>query len=359
MGGTRKWLDVNPIDWFYRAVLESDRIFLDANKKEPLFKGKLYNKFNTGKERAVFNFTTTEGQTRFKIDGYLPDSREIVLVYIDGVPNYPTKLERDYVTIGFPLTGGKSVSVFLSGVVAMQEGDNTPENCSTSPLSNTCTPRYPSKKLEMSDNYVFDLRYSLNENAVCMGVKLKRVNVDPQIGESIQAALERTIGYQDNCFTILSGFLYVSYNLNNFPVFVNYNYRAGAVVKNRQREKVVPATSCGMYNDRFFPNSTITRAEFFTLLQRMRVSFYNKYTDRGYQPTVAAKTERYIRDRAKITGKWYGVEVLNILDEKFNDGCYVFPLYADDTFQPDVCVTRAESIVYLHRFTEWALERFR
>lgn len=359
MSGTKRWLDVNPKDWYYRSVLEADRIYLDPMKKVTLFSGKLYNKFLTGKNRVVYNFTTTEGQTEFKIAGYKPDSRETVVVYVDGVPYPPTKLAKDKITVGFPLAGGKQVSVALSGVVAMHQGDHTPANCATYPLTSTCTLAYPTKKLEMSDKYVFDLRYSLNEIVVSMGTKLRRVNVTLRTGETVQSGLQRTIGWEDDCFTIINGILYVSYNLNNFPVTVNYNYKSGATIKNRQRERQVPTSKCVMYNDRFFPNITITRSEFFVLLQRMRVNYYNRYTDRGYSTVSIAKTQRFIADRSKITGKWYDDDVLNILDEKFNDGCYVFPLYEDETFQPEVCVTRAESIVYLHRFTEWALERFR
>ncbi|MDQ0176232.1 hypothetical protein [Bacillus chungangensis] len=359
MGGTVRWLDVNTTQWFYRNVLEAERIFLDSKKEEKLYSGKLYNKFVTGKTRSVHNFTTTEGQTRFNISGYKPDSREIVIVYIDGVPTKPSKLETDFVYIGHPIAGGKEVSVYLSGVLDMHQGDETSENCHIYPKTIGCQVLYPNKKLDMADKYEFDLRYGLNEMAVCMGQKLRRVNVDVQVGESIHSALMRTIGYKHNCFTIINGVLYVSFHLNQFPILVNYNYKSGAVIKNRQREKVVPSSTCAIYNDRFFPNITIPRFEFFSLLQRMRKNFYNRYTDRGYQPKVIDKTERYIKDREKFVGKWYEEDVVNILDEKFNDGCYVFPLYEDNTFQPDVCVTRAEAIVYLHRFTEWALEQFR
>lgn len=356
---TKRWLDVNPKDWFYRSVLEADRIFLDKKREETLFSDKLYNKFITGKSRKVYNYTTTSGQTKFKISGYKPDSRETVIIYVDGVPYPPSKLEKDYVHVGFPMAGNKQVSIYLSGIVKMHEGDHTPANCQTYPLIDSCSPAYPSKKLEMQKKYVFDVRYSLNEVAVCMGKKLKRVNVDKANNESVQAALTRTIGNRPDCFTIIGGVLYVSYNLNQFPVYVNYNYKSGAVIKNRQKEKVVPSTKCARYSDRFFPDITVSRGEFFSLLQRMRKNLYNKYTDRGYQQNNPNKTERYISDRNKINGKWYAADVLNILDEKFNDGCYVFPLYEDNSFQPEVCVTRAEAIVYLHRFSEWAIERFR
>ncbi|HDW3054777.1 TPA: hypothetical protein RMI67_002391 [Bacillus cereus] len=355
----KRWLDVGPKDWFYRAVLETDNMFIDAKKEETLFSGKTYNQFIGGKSRQVHNFTSTEGQTKFEVSGYKPDSREMVFVYIDGVPTLPSKLEDNFIHIGYPLTNGREVSILLSGVVEMHEGDHTPENCQIYPLMSGCSLAYPAKKLEKANNYVFDITYSLNEIAVCMNKKLKRIHVDVNEDESIQDALTRTLGFKRDCFTIINGYLYVSYNLNQFPIYVNYNYQKGAQIKNRQGEKVVPMSSCALYNDRFFPDITIYRGEFFTLLQRLRMNIYNRYTDRVYVNNTIKKTERYIKDKDKIVGKWYAESVLNILDEKFNDGCYVFPLYADDSFQPEVCVTRAEAIVYLHRFTEWALERFR
>lgn len=355
----KKYIDVDPKDWYYRVITEAQNIFLDPKKEETLFSDVLHNKFIKGKSRGVFNFTSKEGQTQFKIKNYKPDSRERVIVYVDGVPYPPSKLAKGVVTIGAPLSGGHEVCIAITGVVSMHEGDETTKGCGTYPLTNTCTLSYPVKKLSKQSKYVFDTRYSLNEVCVCMGKKLKRVNVKVGNGESKNNALRKAIGNKNDCFTIIDGYLYVSYNLNNFPMQVNYNYKRGAVIKNLQKEKVVPTSKCVMYNDRFFPDATLTRAQFFSLLQRMRRSLYNKFTDRTYVPNLADNTDRYIKDRSKIIGKWYDEDVLNILDEKFNDGCYVFPLYEDDTFQPEVCVTRAEAVVYLNRFTEWALERFR
>ncbi|MGD6829011.1 hypothetical protein [Bacillus pumilus] len=359
MQKSKKWLDISPHDWFFRSIAEADTIYLDQDKEETLLSPKTYNKFKTGKTRNVFNFTTSEGQTSFSIKGYKPDSREKVTVYIDGVPTKPSKLASGKVHIGYPIAGGKDVSVVLSGVVDMHEGTHESNSCQSYPLSSSCSEKYPTKKLEMQKKYVFDVRYSLNELAVCLNRKLRRISVRPRANESVQKALQRTIGLKDDCFTIIDGYLYTSHNLNGFPVFVNYNYKAGAVIKNRQREKVVPKTDCPKYSDMFFPEITISKGEFFYTLQRMRINIYNRYSDRGYQPKITEKTERYIKDRPKIVGKWYEEEVLNIMDEKFNDGCYVFPLYDDKTFQPETCMTKAETAVYLNRFIEWALERFR
>lgn len=357
--GTKRWMDVSPKDTFFRSILEVDNIYLDHSRETRLISPKLYNKFIAGKPRQVHNFTSKEGQTEFTIKGYKPDSRETVVVYLDNVPYPPSKLAKDKVTIGFPMSGGRNVSVYLSGVAEMHKGDHRDNNCQTYPLRDTCKLAYPSKTLKMSKTYLFDTRYSLNEVCVVLGKKLRRVDANLRNGESAQTALTRTIGNQDDCFTIIKGVLYVSYNLNGFPAYVNYNYKAGSIIKNRQKEPIVPFSKCAVYQDRYFPSITVPRSEFFVTLNRMRQNFYERYTDRGYSMNAVTNTQRKIADKNSLAGKWYEKDVVNILDEKFNDGCYVFPLYEDDTFRPEVCVTRAEAVVYLHRFTEWALERFR
>lgn len=352
----KRWLDVDPFDWYYRNVVESQRLYMDAERTKSLIEGKTYNKFVTGHERKVHVLTSTENQTKFEIQGYKPHNQEGVYVYIDGVPAPVTKKEDNYIHIGQPIAGGLEVVIFLTGVV---DSYMTNDQCQTLVLQRGCAITYPRIELERKDDYVFDFKYSLNEYAVCMGKNLRRITVDIRANEPLEDALKRTFGMTHDCYTILDGVLYVSYNLNGFPVYVNYNYDDGGTIKNRMREKAVPESDCSIYNDMFFPNVTMTRAEFFTILYRMGENFYNRYTDNGYTPNTINNTERYIRDRGNIVGKWYDLFVLNILDEKFLDGCYVFPLYEDDTFDPNGCVTRAEAVTYLHRFIEWALERFR
>lgn len=356
---TKRWVDVEPNHWYYRSVLESDRIFMDAMKEQNLFGGKVYNKFVSGHERRVVNFLSTEGQTKFEVPNYTPHSKEDVFIYIEGVLTVPSKLEVGWVHLGNPISGDVNVTIYFSGVPAIKE--STDDDCREYPQTTGCAVQYPSADLQEKLDYVFDIRYSLNEVVTCMGRKLKRVNVNKGSAEPVQAALERGLGHHNDRFTIIDGVLYVSYNLNGFPVLVNYNYLdpVDNVVKNRQGEVAIPESPCALYNDRFFANITITKAEFFVILQRMRENLYHRYTDRGYVSNTVNNTERIVKDRDQIVGKWYDRDVLNILDEKFLDGCYVFPLYSDDTFEPNSCVTRAEAIVYLHRFTEWSLERFR
>lgn len=355
----KRWIDVKPTDWYYRSLLEAERIYIDDNREENFLIPKYYNKFITGKSRKVYNFKTKEGQTSFKIAGYKPDSREVVLVYIDGVPIEPSKLVKDYVYIGYPLSAGKYVSVFLSGVVDMHKGDGTIEDCQTYPLLDTTKPIHPKKAVEKKEDHIFNAGYLTKEKAVCMGKVLKRINVEPYAVETDDMAVRRAIADKDDCYTILNGVLYVSYNLNGFPVSVSYNYKKGALIKYRKYELLVPTSTKVQYDDRFFPTITVSRGEFFAQLQNLRKNLYERFTDRPYVSNHIDTLSRDISDRDKIIGKWYDIDVLNILEEKFLDGCYVFPLYDDDTFLPEVCVTRAECVVYMHRFIEWASERFR
>lgn len=364
-----RWIDINPRQWFYRSILESQQIFLDGDKERTLFNGHTYNLFEAGKERRVEVIISEEGQKEFEVPGFIPDPRMEVLIYIEGALIYPSKLEPDYIHLPNPIAGNKEVVIMISGVPSLatypcdpNAQDCSDGNCREVPLGRGCEPRYPSANLQQRGSYIFNINYARNEVAVALGKTLKRVHVDLLPGEVVQQALERVIGFKQDVFTVINGVLYVSYHLNHVPVRMNYNYvshNEGGIVKHLVGERIVPNSSCVLYNDRFFPDLKQTRGEFMSLMQRMRENFYNRYTDRGYIQTNKSFTQRFIKDRDEILGKWYDEDVLNILEEKFLDGCYVFPLYEDSSFNPQACITRAEVVVYLHRFMEWALERFR
>lgn len=349
------WIDINPRQWFYRSVLEAKRIYLDKDKEVSIFNSYPYNVFETGKERRVEVFISDEGQKEFEIPGFIPDPRMEVLVYIDGALVFPSHLENDYVHLPNPIAGGKEVIIVISGVPAMRQ--DSP--CRQVPHTDECSPRYPSAVLSQSGNYTFNINYSPNEVAVALGRTLKRVNVQVAPNETIQQALERVIGLNTYQFTVINGVVYVSYHLKDIPLTINYNYMDGGVVKHMIGERITPTSDCVLYNDRFFPDVNTTRAEFLVLLDRVRENLYNRYTDRGYVSTASHLLTRDIKDIDDILSRWYAEPLLNILNEKYLDGCYVFPLYEDGRFVPEDCITRAEAVVYLHRFTEWALERFR
>ena len=360
-----KWIDVEPSDWFYRSVVEADRIYLDIDRKETLMGGMLYSHLD--KSRVVDIFTSKEGQKKFESEG-IEKYGGVHFVYVDGVKMEPSKVEDGIVHLPNPIAGGKEVIVYQSGKPQMKKESCYPDQekcvkgeCKHYPVRIWgCDGQYPSADLSRKGDYVFDLYYSLNEMAVSVGSKLKRKNVQVREDEDLGDALERVLGHEHNVFTIIDGVIYTSWNLKKFPVYVNYNYydSEDGRVHNMQGERVIPDGACNLFSDRFFPYIEMTREEFVLELQKMRMNFYHRFTDKEYGKTVNSISKRKIEDKGDL--HWdYGDSVLDMLDEQYLDGCYVIPLYEDDTFEPKTCITRAEVIVFLNRFVEWALERFR
>ncbi|MGG1263853.1 hypothetical protein [Brevibacillus laterosporus] len=343
-----RWIDVNPYQWFYRDVLDATRLNLDPISGNTLFDGMTYNAFVTGKGRIVKSYVSTENQIEFALPGYVPSTDNPVIAYVEGIPTF-VETEVDKVFMPNPLSAGLEVVLIATGVPKL-----TKEGCRLIPYTLT-RGEYPSADLSHKSEYVFDFALSLNEVAMALGRKVKRIQLYLSPGQSVQDALYDQVYYKTSVFAIVNGTLYTSYDLNNIPVTVEYNYRKMDGGLFHTSEKVIPTAKIVGYNDRFFPDIVMTRSEFLVTLQRIRKNLYNRFTDREYQ--VIANNERNIKDLP--LNQWYSEDCLDMLNEKFLDGCYVFPLYEDYTFNPEGCITRAEAVVYLHRFIEWALERYR
>lgn len=343
-----QWIDVSPYDWFYRDVLDASRLILDPNDNKTLFESIPYNAFKPGKERIVKSYISTENQIEFPLPGYTPSDDNPVYCYVDGVP-VQVETDKDKVFLPNPISAGLEVIVIAMGEPAYRQ-----EGCQYTPYT-IHDGVYPSVELKNKSEYVFDINFHLNEVATALGRKLKRIDLGLFPGQSVQEAMKEKVGYRRNMFTIVNGVLYTSYELWNIPITVEYNYRGPNGQIMHTSEKVIPTSPAVRWNDRFFPDVTLLRAEFMSLLQRIRKNLYNRFTDRVHKPVI--NNERNIKDIPM--DKWYSEDLLDILNEKYLDGCYVFPLYEDGTFNPEGCITRAEAVTYLHRFIEWALERFR
>lgn len=342
------WIDTQPYDWYYRDILEATRIVLDPVSGETLLKGIPYNGFKVGQERLTQSYISTEDQTEFAFTGYVPSDDNPVIAYVEGVPTY-VDADTDTVYMPNPLSAGLEVVLIAGGIPDMKA-----DGCRDAPYLKTVG-IYPSVNLAHKPGYVYNVNYKLNEVATALGRKLRRIDLDRSYSISVQAAMKEQVGYQKNTFTIEGGVLYTSYDLANVPVSVEYNYKKSSGGLYHTKETVIPESAVVEYNDRFFPKVVMTKAEFMLVLQRMRINIYNRFTDRVYE--VRANNERGITDISY--DYYYADDVLDILNEKYLDGCYVFPLYEDNTFNPEGCLRRSEAAVYLHRLIEWAMERFR
>jgi hypothetical protein len=343
-----RWVDVSPYSWYYRDVLDAGRLQLSMDDTKTLFESIPYNKFVTGQGRLVQSYISTEGQIEFALPGYIPSDSNPVLCFVDGVP-VQVDTEPNKVFLPNPISAGMAVVVSASGTP-----DMVLDGCRVTP-SLIHGGNYPGVILKHETEYVFNINYTLNENASAMGRKLRRIDLDRISGESIQEAMHRVVGYDRNLFTIEDGRLCTSFEFWNVPITIEYNYKGANGEIMHTVETLIPSSDVVVWNDRFFPDVVMNKAEFMTLLQRIRINLYNRFTDRDYE--IIANNERNINDIGY--GAWYSDGLLDILNEKFLDGCYVFPLYEDNSFNPTGCISRAEAVTYLHRFTEWSLERFR
>lgn len=354
----KRWVDVDPTKWFYRSILDSDRIKANLDAEGGIINSNTYNSFEEGYERKVHTFVSKENQMEFACPGYKPHVNNLVYVYIDGVMTAPASTEVDKVFIANPISSGVNVVIVVAGVPKkVQRGVN---GCSLAHAMSCSNYTNPHAELEEKDNYTADVGFSLNEYVYAMGKSLKRIQVNKLTGESPARAAYRVMGLRKDCFTIIDGYVFVSMEYNDIPILVNYNYvnDKGQII-NRVAEKVTPHSACPAYNDRFNPNYYMMRYEFYTIINRLRENLYRRYTDSDFTNTNINVLTRTVHDSSDFIGTWYAEPVLNILEEKFLDGCYVMPLYEDGTFRPTECITRAEMVVALNRYMEWALERFK
>ncbi|ALA07167.1 hypothetical protein SECTIM467_37 [Brevibacillus phage SecTim467] len=346
----KRWIDVAPLDWFYRDVLDATRLFTDSTGKNPIINGMFYNGFESGFGRVVKRFITIEGQREFLIPEYNYHVDNPMYVNVNGIDIIPESIETGKVTLSTPLSAGIEVVCIAYGKVAYRQ-----EGCVTTPFTSCSDVQAPYADLKNSATYKFSLSYPV-ETCSVLGVKLKRILVEMYSSDDADKKITEAIGWRRDVFVVHKGRVYLPAMYNGFPAKVGYNYMDKGVVKHTT-ETVLVEASCVKYNDRFFPNVRLRRAEFFVFMSRIRENFYNRFTDRQYIQNPAP--QRYIADKREWSDEWYAPDVLSTLDEKFLDGCYVFPLYEDDKFEPEECVTRAEAVTYLNRFIEWSIERFR
>lgn len=344
-----QWIDVDPMDWFYRDALEISRINtrLDGN---PIYGGMTYNVYKEGHERIVKRFVTTEGQQEFLVPGYNPHPDDPVYLIVGGVEVAPESVEAGKVTLSQPLSGGIEVLFVSYGIPDIKR-----VGCVDSPYEGCHDRKNPSADLKYKSTYFFSLNYK-PETCTVLGRKLKRLIVNIKPGDDVDDKIKTYLGDRKDVFVIHAGRVYLPYMYKDFPASIGYNAKIKGV--NRfTNEKVVVKSDCVRYNDRLFPNVRILRGEFFALMARMLENIHHRFTDSKY--STNPHPVRNVVDSPSWKQRWYADDTLSLLDEKFSDGCYVFPLYADDRFEPEECMTRAEAVTYLNRFIEWVTETYR
>lgn len=345
----RRWVDVDPLDWYYRDTLDITRLKIDADGSDVL-QGMTYNVFEKGQERMVKRFITVEGQKEFLIPDYTYNAKNPVYVLVNGIEVVPESVETGKVTMSNPLSAGLEVVCVAYGIPAIRR-----EGCVDKPYEGCSEYVHPRAALKHKATYFFSKNFA-PETCTVLGVKLKRLLVRVKAGEDPRKVVRDALHFQRDKFVIHDGVVYLPYQYNGFPAVVGYNAKIKGVYK-RTVETVIVESKCVRLNDRLFPNVRFIRGNFFGLLYNLLSNIHHRFTDRKLELNTSPK--RYIADGDDVDKYWYGKYVRTLLDEKFMDGCYVFPLYIDDKFEGEECMTRAEAVTYMHRFIEWVTEKYR
>lgn len=271
------WIDVKEHDWFYNEVMEASSIVLEDGR--PLIEGIGYRLFKDGAPYIYEEHVAQTGQTEFTLEKKIvPTGSNPLYVYIDGVQTMYKELKQDSgvttVVLYYPPKAGSVVSFASYGEPVVDKFGK--------PVSASGTPIHPHKKLDHADTYFYDkFNRRYQEYVYAFGRALRRLDIDESEWEGREEAdvVREKIGLKTDVYAVSpSGTVWLPYNLNGVTCEMTYTSLEDGVV--RVRGGKFKATSPSVvHNNRFFPQAYITRAEAFVLMDRLRETFYSRFTD--------------------------------------------------------------------------------
>lgn len=274
------WVDVQPSNWFYNEIMEASRIELEDGN--PFIAGIPYNTYITGAPYIMEEFIAGSAQTEFTLSSATtPTPANPLYVYIDGVQSMYKSVTTDSSTgktkvVLYTAPGnGKTVTITSYGKPKLDDFGKPTLNGTT---------RYPTAQLSAGADYVYDpFNRKYQETAYAYGTQLKKVHVSEEewknTGLTNHEIAQKYIGYSTDKYMVTpSGVLMVPYNLNGATITIAYLENSAGYAKPKTEKLKVNSTNIA-HNDRFFPNAYITRAEAFTLIDRLRQTFYSRFTD--------------------------------------------------------------------------------
>ncbi len=294
----RTFIDVDSDDWYYNEITEAANYVLSDGK--PLVTGYRYSEFQAGQSHYYNEFVTVKGQKSFALYRKLtPTTANPLFVYINGAQAIYSSIDNTtypdttIVFLAAAPSEGSVVSFFQAGI-PLVDAFNRPAESSTPYIYH-----HPAIKINVDDvdstlpnrkKYVYNpLGRNLQEYLIAHGRKLRRVSVDDSDWKKYKNiehfVAEKYIGDSSDVYICSpSGKLYVPFNLNNVTCTFQYameQYVNGVLSSTtRVTQQVKPGYSYVYRNDRFFPNAYISRAEAFTLVNRLRRHLYKQYTDK-------------------------------------------------------------------------------
>ncbi|WP_432776016.1 hypothetical protein AAFJ72_03150 [Brevibacillus gelatini] len=289
------WADVSEKDWFYNEVMEASNYLMGDG--EPFIQGIAYGSFESNAPYLYEEQNGAAGQKVFTVQGKItPSADNPLFVFVDGTqtlykeirvnPNDPNKTD---IELYYAPPAGSVVAFSSLGKPALDRfGKPIPPNSSSF--------AYPNKRLDHGDTYYYNpFSRQFNEYLYAYGRALHRIDVPEEEWQSAsgQELARKYIGLKQDVYIVSpapGATIYLPYNLNGVQVRFIYNsYENGTLF---MRGGYFSVKSPGVWrNDRFFPNAYINRAEAFVLIDRLRRSFYQRFTDS--QPPTHQLDETY------------------------------------------------------------------
>lgn len=320
------WVDVQPSNWFYNEIMEASR--LDLEDGRPFIAGVPYNVYMTGSPYIMEEFTAGSAQVEFTLKSTTtPTPANPLYVYIDGVQSMYKSVSSGTtgttVILYTPPGNGKTVTITSYGKPLVDAFGK--------PSLNGIT-RYPTVALSAGSDYVYDpSNRKYQETAYAYGTQLKKVHITEEewksTGLTNHEIAQKYIGYSSDKYMITpSGVAMFPYNMNGSTVTITYLENSVGYPKPKTEKLKVVSTNIA-HNDRFFPGAYITRAEAFSLIDRLRQTFYSRFTDveaptnilndvqysylsqrvfriNGYYPVGTGKLEVYRNDKKLSTSEY-------------------------------------------------------
>ena len=215
---------------------------------------------------------------------------------------------------------------------------------------NTSGVAFPEATLAIPSGFVYyyDPYYG-NSYECCkyLGTQMRRV-----------ANMSLTTKAQD--YAVENGKLYVHYSLNRSEIEFQFLVKNSAGVIKTQRLLLKPVSQKIIYYNRFFPELVMTRADFISLLNRLRKHFYLKYTDQQ-APDNNKTTSRFtdVNNLLATSTPWWWADLRNIEDIRTEDGGYLFYGDGNGNFMPYKGITRAECVTIINKFRKVLVNAFK
>ena len=315
-----RFLDVTSNKWYYNEIVEASNILLEDGK--PLIEGIPYNVFESEKPYVYQEFKATAGQTEFTLNKAItPSPDNPLFVYVGGVQTVYKDISTDGSTTKVTLYQGvpeNTIVAFASYGVPKVDEFGRPSQANSANVS------YPNKRLSGYANYYYNPFYrDKREYVSAFGKYLRRANITQEEWDvdptRRQEVLRKHIGYNSDVYFIApDGVLHVPYNMNGVTCKVTYLTNENGYIK-VNTEEVTPTTETVLHLNRVFPDAYITRAEAFVLIDRLRRTFYSRFSDtKAATHKLDITVEAYEGQRAFSVPGWYEVGK-NDLEVYLND----------------------------------------